>query len=337
MGAKTDGRLTAVETELYGDTGAYASLGEKVMTRATTHSSGPYEVPNVRADCYAMYTNNPPAGAFRGFGVMQSAFAVESMMDMLAETLNLDRIELRRTNALRVGSVTNTGQMLRDSVGLLECIDKVSTEMYRLGGPEPFSPKIDPDEPHKVRSWGFAVAYKNTGLGGGAPDKAGAEVELRRDGTVEVRTSSAELGQGLPTVLRLIAAEELELPPQQVHVLLSDTDLTPDGGPTTASRQTFVTGNAVRHASRRWPVDHQRVPRISSFRTIPLLEGLMQVNGHQTELGAVAEFSSSTSAGDGQLRVLGARDQAAGRARRHARGLLVCRAGRRGGGRHPHR
>ncbi len=84
IGAKKDGSLTAVETELYGDTGAYASLGEKVMTRATTHSSGPYEVPNVRADCYAMYTNNPPAGAFRGFGVTQSAFAVESMMDMLA-------------------------------------------------------------------------------------------------------------------------------------------------------------------------------------------------------------------------------------------------------------
>ena len=87
IGAKTDGRLTAVETELYGDTGAYASLGEKVMTRATTHSSGPYEVPHASADCYAMYTNNPPAGAFRGFGVTQSAFAIESMMDMLAEQL----------------------------------------------------------------------------------------------------------------------------------------------------------------------------------------------------------------------------------------------------------
>ena len=84
MGATFDGRLTAVETELYGDSGAYASLGEKVMTRATTHSSGPYSIPNVKADCYAMYTNNPPAGAFRGFGVMQSAFAVETMMDLLA-------------------------------------------------------------------------------------------------------------------------------------------------------------------------------------------------------------------------------------------------------------
>ncbi|HAL16778.1 MAG TPA: aldehyde oxidoreductase [Anaerolineaceae bacterium] len=292
VGAKYDGRLTAVETELYGDTGAYASLGEKVMTRATTHSSGPYEVPNMRADCYAMYTNNPPAGAFRGFGVMQSAFAVESVMDMLAEKLNVDRVELRRMNALKVGSVTNTGQVLRDSVGLLECIDKVSAEVKRLGGDDPFTVKVDPQDPHKRRAWGFAVAYKNTGLGGGAPDKAGAEVELRRDGTFEVRTSSAELGQGLPTVLRLIAAEELGQPPHSVHVLLSDTDLTPDGGPTTASRQTFVTGNAVRHASKalRQLITSELAENYDvDPATIRYLEGLVQVNSHSLTLQQVAE------------------------------------------------
>jgi selenium-dependent xanthine dehydrogenase len=250
IGARKDGCLTAVETELYGDTGAYASLGEKVMTRATTHSSGPYESPNVQADCYAMYTNNPPAGAFRGFGVMQSAFAVETMMDMLAERLGLDPVDLRRLNALHVGSVTNTGQVLRDSVGLLECIEKVDGEMRRLAGADPFQPRAVPGSPHLKRAWGFAVGYKNTGLGGGAPDKAGAEVELYKDGHFEVRSASAELGQGLPTVLQLIAAEELGQPPERVHVLLSDTDITPDGGPTTASRQTYVTGNAVRHASK---------------------------------------------------------------------------------------
>src|SRR5512140_3123114 len=134
IGAKKDGRLVACETELYGDTGAYASLGEKVMTRATTHSAGPYDIPHVRADCYAMYTDNPPAGAFRGFGVTQSAFAVESMMDMLAETLHLDPVELRRMNALHVGSITNTGQLLRESVGLTECIDKVSGAMCQVSG-----------------------------------------------------------------------------------------------------------------------------------------------------------------------------------------------------------
>lgn len=250
VGALRNGQLTAVETELYGDTGAYASLGEKVMTRATTHSSGPYEVAHVRADCYAMYTNNPPAGAFRGFGVLQSAFAVESMMDMLAAELKIDPVELRRMNALKVGSMTNTGQVLNESVGLLECIEKVNAEMRRLGGPEPFKPVSVPDAPHLRRAWGFAAAYKNTGLGGGAPDKAGAEIEVYASGLAEVRTSSAELGQGLVTVLQLIAAEELGMPAEQVRVLLSDTDLTPDGGPTTASRQTYVTGNAARGAAK---------------------------------------------------------------------------------------
>jgi xanthine dehydrogenase molybdenum-binding subunit len=253
IGAKNDGRLVAVETELYGDTGAYASLGEKVMTRATTHSAGPYDVPHVRADCYAMYTNNPPAGAFRGFGVTQSAFAVESMMDMLAEKLNVDRIELRRMNALRVGSITNTGQELRESVGLTECLDKVSSVMCQVSGfgqDEVFMPHLIPDTPHLTRAWGFAAAYKNTGLGGGAPDISGADVELYEDGKFEVRSSAAELGQGLVTVMRLAVAEEMSVAPDQVNVLVMDTDLTPNGGPTTASRQTFVTGNASRLAAQ---------------------------------------------------------------------------------------
>ena len=293
MGAKRDGRLTAVETELYGDTGAYASLGEKVMTRATTHSSGPYEAPHVKADCYAMYTNNPPAGAFRGFGVTQSAFAVESMMDMLAEALNLDRIALRRLNALRVGSTTNTGQVLRDSVGLLECIERSYQEAARLAGGRPFDPRPVPGAEHLVRSWGFAVAYKNTGLGGGAPDKAGAEVELFRDGTLEVRTSSAELGQGLVTVLRMIVAEEFQLDPARVKVLVMDTDRTPDGGPTTASRQTYVSGNAARYAAQTL-----RAAMASALaekydlppEKIRFIEGLAQVNGHSLPLGDVVEI-----------------------------------------------
>ena len=253
IGAKKDGRIVACESELYGDTGAYASLGEKVMTRATTHSAGPYDIEHVRADCYAMYTNNPPAGAFRGFGVTQSAFAVESMMDMLAEKLNLDPVELRRMNALHVGSITNTGQLLRESVGLTECIDKVSSAMSQVSGlsrEEMFKPHVTPDTPHLIRSWGFAAAYKNTGLGGGAPDKSGAEVELYDDGTFEVRSSSAEMGQGLVTVMRMIVSEEMSVPPEQVKVLVMDTDLTPNGGPTTASRQTYVTGNASRYAAK---------------------------------------------------------------------------------------
>ena len=293
IGAKNDGRLVAVESELYGDTGAYASLGEKVMTRATTHSSGPYEAPHVRADCYAMYTNNPPAGAFRGFGVLQSAFAVESTMDMLAERLGIDPVALRKLNALRVGSVTNTGQTLRASVGLLECIEKVDTEMRRLAGANPFESRVQPGSPHLVRAWGFAVAYKNTGLGGGAPDNAGAEVELYPNGSFQVRSASAELGQGLPTVLRLIAAEELNQHPEAVNVLLSDTDLTLDGGPTTASRQTYVTGNAVRYAAAA--LGQMITSHLSEHFDVPpeqvrFIEGLAQVGEKTIPLARVAEM-----------------------------------------------
>ncbi|PKO06803.1 MAG: aldehyde oxidoreductase [Chloroflexi bacterium HGW-Chloroflexi-3] len=292
VGAKNDGQLVAVQTELHGDTGAYASLGEKVMTRATTHSSGPYEVPHVNIDCYAMYTNNPPAGAFRGFGVMQSAFAVESMMDSLAEELQLDPIELRRKNALRVGSVTNTGQVLKDSVGLLECIEKVESALYKKAGPNPFVPVQDPNDPAIVRAWGFAVAYKNTGLGGGAPDKAGAEIELLPEGRFEVRSASAELGQGLPTVLQLIASEELGQGTEQVQVLLSDTDLTPDGGPTTASRQTYVTGNAVKYTSKamRDLLTSELAERYDvSPEKIEFKEGLAQIDRQEVQLSTISQ------------------------------------------------
>ena len=256
MGAKKDGSLTGVEAELYGDSGAYASLGEKVMTRATTHATGPYVMPHAKIDCYAMYTNNAPCGAFRGFGVTQSAFAVESTVDMLAEKLGMDPVAFRRKNAMRVGAVTATGQVLRESVGLLDCLDKVEERIrnWRAENGEQGSSAQDPFSPvrigSKVYAWGIAAGYKNTGLGGGAPDKATAEVEVFPDGTAEIRTSSAEMGQNLVGVLAACTAEELGLPFHKVRVLVMDTDRTPDGGPTTASRQTYVSGNAARLAAR---------------------------------------------------------------------------------------
>lgn len=270
-GAKRDGTITAVEAELYGDSGAYASLGEKVMTRATTHATGPYVVGSAKIDCYAMYTNNAPCGAFRGFGVTQSAFAVESNMDIVAAALGMDPIEFRRKNAMRVGAVTATGQVLRESVGLLTCLEKVEQairawwqELEQAGkktgeqenGHAPtlqqrstnlFAPiRIG----NKVYAWGVAAGYKNTGLGGGAPDKSEAEIEVFPNGRAEIRTSSAEMGQNLIGVLAACTAEELGLPIRNVSVLVMDTDLTPDGGPTTASRQTYLSGNAARLAAR---------------------------------------------------------------------------------------
>jgi xanthine dehydrogenase molybdenum-binding subunit len=297
-GAKRDGTLVAVQAELYGDSGAYASLGEKVMTRATTHATGPYVVENSQIDCYAMYTNNAPCGAFRGFGVTQSAFAVESNMDILAEELGMDPAELRRKNAMRVGVSTATGQLLRESVGLLECLEKVEKGIRDWGSgigdrgvsqspvPSPWSPlQIGT----KRYAWGIAAGYKNTGLGGGAPDKSTAEVEVFPDGTAEIRTSSAEMGQNLIGVLAACTAEELGLPFDKVRVLVMDTDLTPDGGPTTASRQTYVSGNAARLAARAMREQMQGVlaekfdvhPDVIAFH-----EGLAYVD--ETRLGQVA-------------------------------------------------
>jgi CO/xanthine dehydrogenase Mo-binding subunit/aerobic-type carbon monoxide dehydrogenase small subunit (CoxS/CutS family) len=250
LGALQDGTLLAAETELYGDTGAYASLGDKVMTRATTHSSGPYIVPNVAADCYATYTNNPPAGAFRGFGVMQSSFAIESAMDDLAAHLGLDPLALRLKNALRPGSETNTGQRLEVSVGLIPCLQAIQAEWQRLGIREPFKPEPYSEDGHDyLKVWGLACAYKNTGLGTGADDFSGAEVKLLPAGRLQVGTAAAELGQGMVATLQIIAAEVLHLPLYMINIFVMDTDLTLDGGPTTASRQTFVSGNAVRLAA----------------------------------------------------------------------------------------
>ncbi|HCU56814.1 MAG TPA: aldehyde oxidoreductase [Anaerolineaceae bacterium] len=274
LGADKDGHLVAAETELYGDTGAYASLGDKVMTRATTHSAGPYVIPHTKADCYAMYTNNPPAGAFRGFGALQAMFAIESMMDMLAHRLKMNPFALRRLNALRIGSRTNTNQLLVDSVGLVDCLDRVEEKLKEIAGENPFNPvQYDTEKGSFVSAWGIAAAFKNTGLGSGAEDRSGAEVELLPDGTFEVRTSAAELGQGLVTVLQMIVAEELGADPALVRVLVMDTDLTPDGGPTTASRQSYVSGNAARLAAQKLK------SQLSSFVTSELGEAAFDAKG----------------------------------------------------------
>jgi xanthine dehydrogenase molybdenum-binding subunit len=243
-GANKAGKLLAVQAHIVGDTGAYASLGEPVMTRTATHASGPYEVPNFKVDCYAVHTNNPPAGAYRGFGVPQATFASETQMDILSDKLGMSPFELRRINALKIGATTATGQTLRESVGLLECIDRVEEAIEVME-------MTDVSVPSVRRGWGMACAYKNVGLGSGLADSAGAEVELLDDGRAIVRAGAAEVGQGLVGVLTQMVVEELGVDYSKVEVILGDTGQCLDGGPTTASRQTYVTGNAVRYAARQ--------------------------------------------------------------------------------------
>jgi len=293
-GAKRDGKLTAVQAELYGDGGAYASLSDKVMTRATTHATGPYYLPNAKIDCYVMYTNNVPSGAFRGFGVTQSAFAVEQNMDMLAEALDIDPLEFRRMNAQTVGVTTATGQLLRESVGLLQTIDDVKRDMAGHHNGTGF--RWAWQEGRKAYAWGIACAYKNTGLGGGAPDKSEAEVEAYDDGTIEVRSAAADMGQGIAHVVAQCAAEEMHIPYNRVRVLLCDTDLTPNGGPTTASRQTFMTGNAARIAAGalREAITSSAAEMLDvSPEQIRYEEGLLRYNGSSVELGSVVAWMRS--------------------------------------------
>lgn len=250
-GVMQDGRILAHRIRILGDTGAYASLGVPVMTRAATHAAGPYDIPNVDVDCYAVYTNNPPAGAFRGFGVTQVHFAIESQMDIIAEALGISPIELRRRHALRVGASTITGQRLRESVGLLECLDKVEEKLRALEATEGLGRGASQQSGRYRRAWGVALAYKNVGLGNGLNDAAGATVEACPDGTLVVRVGAAEIGQGMVAVLGQIVADEFGVTPEHVEVISGDTAQCLDGGATTASRQTFVTGNAVRYATQR--------------------------------------------------------------------------------------
>lgn len=290
-----DGKLIAVQAELYGDAGAYASLSDKVLTRATTHATGPYSVPNAHIDCYAMYTNNPPSGAFRGFGVSQSAFAVEQNMDLLADALGIDPIEFRLINAQKVGVTTATGQVLRESVGLIETIEKVRDDMTAHHKDAPF--QWGWRDGSKAYGWGIACAYKNTGLGGGAPDRSEVEVEAYDDGTVEVRTAAADMGQGIAHVVAQCAAEELNLPYDRLRSLLCDTDLTPNGGPTTASRQTFVSGNATRLAASA--LRDALLASTAEMLDVPppeirFEEGLMRAPGKSVEMGEVVKWMKAS-------------------------------------------
>ncbi len=283
-GAKKDGTLVAHHAEVYGDGGAYASLSNHVMLRTTTHAAGPYAVPNALVDTYAMYTNNVPSGAFRGFGVTQSAFAMESQMDQLAERLGLSPLEMRRRNILRYGKKTMAGQEMTESCGLGECLEKVAAEMEHH--------TFVPVEGDKRRAWGVACAYKNTGFGSGAYDAAGAEVEVFANGRASVRAGAAEIGQGLVGVLAQIVTEELGVPYEQVDVLVSDTDLTLDGMATTASRQTYVTGNAARHASRevRALLSQTAAEMLDvAPESLSFADGLVRSNGHSVALSEVVK------------------------------------------------
>ncbi len=239
MGARRDGRLTAAEITIYGDTGAYASAGEAVLFRSAAFACGPYNVPHVKVDAYAVHTNNPTCGAFRGFGSPQVAFAVEQHLEKLAEALGVDSYTLRMQNALDYGDATITGDVLNPvvSANLKACLKAVKEAMDASPRPEML--------PGEKLGIGYATAYKNVGLGSNIPDGAGARVSLEPGGYFLVRHGAADMGQGSNEVMGLIAARALGVPMSLVRIHTGDTLLDPAGGMTTASRATFVSGNAT--------------------------------------------------------------------------------------------
>jgi len=243
-GAGKDGTLKAVEVDILGDTGAYASYGVAVGMRSAIHATGPYQVPNVKVRNRMVYTNNPWSGAMRGFGVPQMAFAHESQMDLLARALKMDPVEIRLRNALRAGSETPTGQTLTASVGIGETLRRVK-EWKDI---QVFS-RVDPRRPYIRR--GIGVGSMWYGIGNtGVTNPSTAQVEIDPHGQVRLFTGAAEIGQGSDTVLLQIASEALGIPLSEIHLIRADTARTTDAGASSASRQTYISGNAILDAVR---------------------------------------------------------------------------------------
>lgn len=232
VGCDADGHLTALRAVLISDTGAYASLGGPVLQRACTHAGGPYNFQNVDILGLAMHTNNPVSGAFRGFGVTQSLFAMEGCVNELAEMCGLDPWEFRYLNVVRPGDELPNGQIVDDAVGIAECLDSLKGDFYENQGA------------------GLAIGIKNTGVGVGLVDTGRCLLSVE-GGKVHIRTSAACMGQGIGSVVQHMLSETVDLTPDLIVFETPDTARTPDSGTSTGSRQTLLTGEAVRRAAEQ--------------------------------------------------------------------------------------
>lgn len=225
-----NGYLAGMKARIIADTGAYASLGGPVLQRACTHAAGPYHYNNIDIVGKAVYTNNPPAGAFRGFGVTQSCFATECNINQLAKMVGLSPWEIRYRNAIRPGQVLPNGQIADNSTSLVETLEAVK--------------EICNENPKA----GIACAMKNSGIGVGLPDIGRCRL-LINDGKIYIHSSAACIGQGLGTILTQIVCETLNISSDKVIYAAPDTENCPDSGNTTASRQTLFTGEAAKMAA----------------------------------------------------------------------------------------
>jgi CO/xanthine dehydrogenase Mo-binding subunit len=273
-GATKDGKLLAAETTVVADAGAYMYTSNKVLGNCTITATGPYYIPNVKEDVYGVYTNNVPTAAFRGFGAPQALWMAELQMDKLAEKLGLDPVEIRHRNALRDGDTLNVGTPAPLPVSIVQCIEGArdhfgwSKEQPAEGGKQPSDGNFS--NPTLVRGRGFACGFKNVGFSFGYQENSWARVEIHGKTAIEqvvVWHAGAEVGQGTHTVMAQFAAGVLGVDFEKVTVVTSDSATMGDPGSASASRLTFMAGNAIQGAARaalgKWKTEER--PAIAEF------------------------------------------------------------------------
>lgn len=255
-GATKAGKVVAIEATIVGDAGGYNYTSSKVLANSNLMITGPYEVPNCHIDTYAVHTNNIPTGAFRGFGAPQACLAAEGMMNRLAETLGIDPIALRLMNAIHEGSILSVGTPLPAGVSMPQVIEAGARESYwtQAGGKWGQTTLEQPANPALRRGVGFACGFKNVGYSFGFPEQCWATIELYGGTRIEevvVRHGAAEVGQGSHTAIVQMTADAVGVPLECVRLIASDTAETLTAGSVSASRMTFMAGNAIRGAAEK--------------------------------------------------------------------------------------
>lgn len=275
-GATREGKVIAIENEIIGDAGAYMYTTNKVLGNSTITSTGPYFIPNVKTDVYGVYTNNVPSAAFRGFGAPQALFMAEMQMNKLAEKLGMDPVEFRLKNALKDGDTMGVGTPAPNPVSIIPCIEAARDKFGwqpsqgRKSADRSSSPAVH-SLPAVVRGKGFAAGFKNIGFSFGYQENCWAKVELRGKAEIDevvVYHASAEVGQGTHTVMAQMAAEAVGVPLEKVRLIVSDTATSGSSGSVSASRMTFMSGNAIRGAAKialeKWSAEER--PAVGEFK-----------------------------------------------------------------------
>lgn len=267
-GATKDGKVIAIENEFTGDGGAYMYTSNKVLGNSAITSTGPYIIPNIKTDVYGVYTNNVPGAAYRGFGAPQALFMAEMQMDKLAEKLGMDPVEFRLKNALRDGDPLGVGTPSPSPVSVVQCIEAAAE---RIGWNSTSIHSAPRGTGTTVRGRGFAAGFKNVGFSFGYQENCWAKIEIHGNSQIDhivLHHAGAEVGQGTHTVMVQMAAEAVGVPFEKVKLIASDSATMGNSGSVSASRMTFMSGNAIRGAAEvalnKWKAEER--PAIGEFK-----------------------------------------------------------------------